>query len=68
MIRNAVTLERERKEYERTTKLQEKELQESLDRKRRKPISVRSYRDNCLWMLLKSLLLQFVALCDQFRR
>lgn len=51
MIRNAVTLERERKEYERTTKLQEKELQESLDRKRRKPISVRSYRDNCLWML-----------------
>jgi hypothetical protein len=42
MIRNAATLDRERKEYERTTKLQEKELQELLDRKRRKPISVRS--------------------------
>ena len=41
MIRNAVTLERERKQYERTTKLQEKEYQELLDRKRRKPISVR---------------------------
>lgn len=41
MIRNAVTLERERKEYERATKLQEKELQEFLERKRRKPISVR---------------------------
>jgi hypothetical protein len=41
MIRNAATLDRERKEYERTTKLQEKELQELLDRKRRKPVSVR---------------------------
>ena len=43
MIRNAVTLERERKEYQRTNKLQEKELQELHDRKRRKPISVRSH-------------------------
>ena len=43
MIRNAVTLERERKEYENATKLQEKELQETLNRKRRKPISVSSF-------------------------
>ena len=41
MIRNAVTLERERREYERTTKLEEKELQELLERKRRKPVLVR---------------------------
>jgi hypothetical protein len=40
VIRNAVTLERERKEYEREAKQQEKELKELSERKRRKPIAV----------------------------
>jgi hypothetical protein len=41
VLRNATLLERERKEYARGTKQQEKELKELSDRKRRKPISVR---------------------------
>jgi prefoldin subunit 5 len=40
VIRNAVVLDRERKEYERTTKQLEKELKELSERKRRKPITV----------------------------
>jgi hypothetical protein len=42
VLRNTLFLERERQEYARGTKQQEKERKEQLERKRRKPISVSS--------------------------